>query len=260
VKRADIKSGVVYAHKRDMSRAEFPVLVLDMSHMWHDRSTTSGIYDTYSPGDPVFTARDGWNHSNGRRSTGSATGRTGILVAMYLNRNATFNPQVDFATVSKDEALALTLVASDVPYIKTKYPRQDGDIITYAVIDPRSLIAPWDDFTDARDDETERRAAIEAELATESQTRITAAQARYDRLASLGVPGPFPSVSEYKSQSYGREWRPPTYSKEHTRNVVLTPSQFEALLSLIPDGARVPAVEETDDDGWSYKTAPYNQP
>ena len=81
----------------------------------------------------------------------------------------------------------------------------------------------------------------------------------HDRLADLGVPGPFHEYRESRRDHYGAVWEPPTFGGP-SGYVRLTPEQFDALMALIPDGARVPDPDaDVEDDGWTLTTPPYER-
>jgi hypothetical protein len=283
VKRADVKAGVLYAYRPNGGKSGpvAPCMILDTATFYANDSKSSGFGSQTKPGDPVFrrfdgyNGRDKWKASDGLGGMGSGTNPSvGFLASVPCrtgmgSSSLTHRPAEVVKTGTLDEALSLTLArrerivkslsanGTDTRRIDACYPERTDEQPYYDTVEPRNIVGPWEDVTTGIEEETERRAAVDAVAKAESDARVAATQARWDRITALGIAGPRHPIAESKRWTY--RWEPPTYDQSMTASYRLTAEQVDALLALIPDGARAPDEEATEDDGWTLTTPPYER-
>jgi len=124
--------------------------------------------------------------------------------------------------------------------------------ITGMVIAAGELVGEWDDVVGQRAAERELEDDLDRIARAASAERVAAQEARVARLRALGMPGEMPPTDEREGGGRGFSsdtWSPLTFDTRNTDGIRLTNEQLDALLSLIPDGARFEAPEV---DEWEY--------
>lgn len=231
----DMQTGVLYAYQRpgrDSTPVPVVLLSLDFFYM---RMRGHHLSD----GDKAFTkAREGTART-------PSTARYADSWSGYL---AVSNMSPITTAVRKDPAVRadpqalLNVTIDDVTTIGHRQIRHDipnhPGVFAF-VVDPRHLVGAWEEVwekyqaaTELADDlrriENERRDSVIA--------KQTAAIAR---LADLNLPGALPKPSGNGA----------LYSEREATSITLTVTQFEALLGLVPDDAKIPGA---DDGDWEY--------
>lgn len=115
---------------------------------------------------------------------------------------------------------------------------------------PAFILGEWADWFAEYQATIEDRATLAERLAAESAARVAEATKRVEALRALGLPGTLADPRESEHQSYRSGYSPPSWSG-NTGEVRLSMAQVDALLSLIPDGARF-VEPNVADDGWTY--------
>jgi hypothetical protein len=220
MKRSDIKVGVVYAHQDSKYRAAVPVAVIDTDTHW----STKGV---------------------GAERVHYATGQ---VLAVMSKTDYRRGESILMATPEKVEAACKSaikyLASGDRTSVATA--NDERATVRMAAINPRFLVATWEDYTAEKEIAETAKAMREAEAEEASQKRVAAAKARVDALRAHGIPD-LPEPREKRSISYRSDES--TYDRQATNALRLTWEQVDALLSLIPEGA---VYEPPPVDEWEY--------
>lgn len=234
MKRTDMETGVVYAYQAGKHDVIQAIIVLDTTGLY---AQTNRGYGRMTPEDaarPLHTKvekRLGMRTTVGRYSDY----RAGFLAATTTNPTSggykRDHDKADPATlrdVTLDQALTHTYGdrAHHKPLVGTQ--------IWVDVIDPRFILGVYEDVMQADAEAKELEANIKAQEIADAEARMIAQEKRIDALRALGVTGKMPNPRSRYSKSEG-----------HTQSVVLSPAQFEQVMSLIPDGAHV-------EEEWEY--------
>ena len=272
----DMKTGVLYACQTSKYVTPLPVVVLDVEHLYSAREWPS-TYRSAPLQEPTEAGMRRIQEAEQRRAlalqqsaweerplrhgvtTGSSeyglrTRPRGYLAVGYGVQMYGSDPiDVDDASyhrrllsVTLDEVLAVTGEQSLVGHL--------GDLAV-GVITPRWLKGEWAKIREEHLDAKELEANLAAQAKAASQERVAAAMQRIEGLRDLGLPGRIADAAESLSYSTPREW------KGNTSSVSLTMAQVDALLSLIPSGARyrAPETQPVEDDGWTYAKPEYEE-
>lgn len=247
MKIKDLKAGVLYAYQDSKYSGRKPVILLDVEHSYTHRSRDAA---------GTWTRRDDRTVSL-HGTYGLHSSKTGFLAVVdsyqgYDNRSE----EVRAAARDRMQQQAARILRNG---LRESFALKPGAEVRLDAINPRFIVGEWDDVEGAAQialqAAQERRAALDAE----SAARVAAATARVEALRALALPGDIAQPEESWSTNYGGTGMPDDgkYSAVvSTRTVRLTLDQVDALLSLIPAGARYvepePEPGNVADDGWSY--------
>jgi len=233
MKRSEIKTGVVYARQSSKYQEPIAVVVLDLARYYRKPGhSETGWY-------PRHDAKGSAAPNADKRWGGGGYGFLVVTNAPLSRFDPSERPPVtDLLDVSLDEVVPVGPNAEVRPGMHSM------------VIAAGELLGEWDDVVGRRAAERELEDDLDRIARAESAERVAAQDARVARLRALGMPGEMPPTDEWERGGRGFEtdtWSPLTFDTRNTDGIRLTNAQVDALLSLIPDGARLAEVDE-----WEY--------
>lgn len=224
MRAADIETGVVYAYQTNEREDPYPVVVVDLRVHAQPQSPPR-----LSNSLPLWTLMPEHVKPHGARHAGLPAVTTKPPRMMRGERGS----MAHLTKVTYDH-VAASMTRSDYSEAVIGYS------VYPVVLQPRCILGPWEAVSEKVAAEQELESNLAAIELDRKQALTDTKQSRIDALRVLGLPGEIDDAP--KPVSF-------RWSKKKIGEVTLTIAQVDALLALIPDGARAP---RPDDAEWEY--------
>jgi hypothetical protein len=240
MKTKDVKPGVVYAYRQgDKWGQTVPVAVVTTEYLYSRRKGVSGYHRRSQTGGRPSLRPDGYSSQP-----------MGFLAASFDR------PEYIKAIAGDRDVETLARVARQFQGAPEQVELKDGAGAQLNLIDTRYILGEWD--TVMAEAEIADQAARERKAAKDaaSQARVAAARQRVDALRALGLPDAIAQPTETWNKTFSAGTNAAVDEGSwsgNTNGVRLTWDQVDALLSLIPEGARYEPPVAPQSDEWEYQ-------
>lgn len=237
----DLKVGEIYAYRQRGHGRRARIMVLDTVTRYRSGQAP---YGRTTEGTPRY------KEAHPAEQTGSF-GEDVYLLAATTTKGDTFKIEEGEAGTVAD---LRTITVAQALTERYGRPSTLPQGIRALLVKPRWIEGPYEEVVEAEAREAEIKASVEA-MAKQRAREVAAEQhRRVDALEALGLPGEIYRAIVGRPSSYRST---EAWSAHHADRVTLSLEQVDALLSLIPEGARVPEPPaEVEDDGWTYAEGP----